>query len=253
MEDRNRKLKLSKKTILIIIERIMRRDALLQPYFEDGRIRVIGRPEDDYVSFKPGISGETRKFILDRIRTLRGTKPEEWNQEKFEKWEEREEMIREAEADEELAWYFKEGYLGIENNAEKCGVWINAELPEEEKRWVHKKLMAIWLGEEVDDDVAEKMTEVLSAQHEEEPSSTPELGEALRELVIEALREDEMIAEYIEAGLIKFNNDPKLKIWEIDRSVTPGELRVLHNQGIYVLTNRFGIDPDIYFQSKQSK
>jgi len=225
---------------------------LLQPYFEDGSIRFVGRSEDDFVSFKPGIPGETRKFILDRIRTLRGAKPEEWDQEKYAKWEEREEMIREAESDEELAWYFKEGYLGIENIAEKCGVWINADLPEEEKRWVHKKLMAIWLGEEVDDDVAEKMTEVLSAQHEEEPSSTPELGEALRELVIEALREDEMIAEYIEAGLIKFNNDPKLKIWEIDRSVTPGELRVLHNQGIYVLTNRFGIDPDLYFQSKAS-
>jgi len=110
--------------------------------------------------------------------------------------------------------------------------------------------MEIWVGDEVDEDVAEEMARVLIAQHAEKPSSGLEVGEAVRELVTEALREDEMIAEYIEDGLIKFNTDPNRKIWEIDKSVPMGEVGILHNQGIYVLMNWFGIDPDHYFKSK---
>ena len=72
MKDRNGKMQLSKKTILMIMERIMKRDALLQPYFEDESIKVVDRPEEDYISFKTGVSGEIRKFVLERIRTLRG-------------------------------------------------------------------------------------------------------------------------------------------------------------------------------------
>ena len=243
MDYRNSKKQLPRKTILMIMERIMKRDALLQPYFEDGSIKVVDRPEEDFISFKPGAPGKIRKFVLDRIRTLRRARPEEWDIEKFAEWQKREEMIKVAEEDEVLAWYFKEGYLRIENTAGKGSVWMDDELPEEEKRRINKKIMEIWVGEEIDDDVAEEMAKVLIAQHAGKPSSGPEVGVAIRELVIEALREDEMIAEYIENGLIKLNTDPTRNIWEIDKSVSMGEVGILHNQGIYIMMNRFGINP----------
>ena len=249
IEEINEKMQLSRKTILLIMERIMRRDALLQPYFENGSIEAVDRPEDDYISFKSGVPGEVRKFVLDRIQTLRGAKPEEWDQEKYAAWQEREEMIKVAEGDETLAWYFKEGYLKIENAADECRVWMNDELPEDEKWWINKMIMQIWVGEEMDDEVAREMTEHLMAEDAEKSPVGPETEAAVRDLVIEALREDEMIAEYIEAGLIKFNTDPAKNIWEIDKSVSMGEVGVLHNMGIYVLINQFGIDPDQYFKN----
>ena len=127
---------------------------------------------------------------------------------------------------------------------------MNDELPEDEKCWINKMIMQIWVGEEMDVEVAREMTKHLMAKDAEKPPGGPETEAAVRDLVIEALREDEMIAEYIEAGLIKFNTDPAKNIWEIDKSVPMGEVGVLHNMGIYVLINRFGIDPDRYFKSK---
>lgn len=245
-------MQLSEKTTLMIMERIMKRDALLQPYFEDGIIQISDRPEEGEISFRPGVSAEIRKFILDRIRILRGAKPEEWDREKYEKWQEREEMIKNAESDEYLAWYFKEGYLKIEKAAEECGMWLDDKLPEEEKSKIQKKVMEIWVGEEVDDEVLE-MARNLMAEDYIRPPAGLGTDAAVRDLVIEALREDEMISEYIEAGLIKLNTDPTLDIWEIDKSVSMGEVEVLHNMGIYVLINQFGIDPDSYFQSKPSE
>ena len=250
MEDKNNKMQLPRKTILMIMERIMKRDALLQPYFEDGSIKVVDRPEEEYISFKSGMPGEGRKFVLDRIRTLRRNRPEEWDQEKYAAWQEREEMIKVAEGDEALAWYFKEGYLKIENSAEECQVWMNDELPEDEKWWINQMIMQIWVGEEMDVEVAREMSKHLMTGQAEKSPVGPETEAAVRDLVIEALREDEMIAEYIEAGLIKFNTDPAKNIWEIDKSVPMGEVGVLHNMGIYVLINQLRIDPDQYFKSK---
>jgi hypothetical protein len=126
---------------------------------------------------------------------------------------------------------------------------MDDELPKEEKLKIHKKIMEIWVGEEVDE-VVMAMARILMAKDDVKPPPGPGTEAAVRDLVIEALREDELIAEYIEAGLIKLNTDPTRDIWEIDKSVSMGEVGILHNQGIYVLINRFGIDPDHYFKSK---
>ena len=249
MNDKKENLRLSSETVLMIIGRVMKRDALLHPYFEDGSIEITDNQEEDYISFREGVSGETRKFVLDRVRTIRGLKPEEWDEEKYANWEEREKMIRAAEEKEELAWYFKERYIGITNDAETCKVWIDTDLPAEEIRWLNKKILEIWIGEEMDDDVAEKLTKALVEEHTGKDQSRPETKAAIRDLAIEALREDEMIAEYIEKGLIKFNTDPTKKIWEIDNSLTPEEIGFIHNLGIFVMINRFGIDPDKYFKT----
>jgi len=53
----------------------------------------------------------------------------------------------------------------------------------------------------------------------------------------------------LKRDLIKFNTDPTKKIWEIDNSLTPEEIGFIHDLGIYVMINRFGIDPDKYFKT----
>ncbi len=100
------------------------------------------------------------------------------------------------------------------------------------------------------DEVIMAMARTIMARGNERPPHGPGTESAIRDLGIEALREEEMIAEYIKDGLIKFNTDPSRKVWEIDKSVPMGEVGLLHDMGIYVLINRFGIDPDQYFKSK---
>ncbi len=232
---------LPRKTVLLVIERVLRRDALLQPYFEDGVIRVIDRPDEGYIDFKPGTPGKTREFVLERVRTLRGARPEEWDTEKVAKWTEREEMIREAQENETLAWYLREGYLKLENTAESCAVWVNDELPEEEKQTINKLLMEIWTGEEMDDEVAGEMAERLKEMSPRPLSRDPVLGGAIRDLMLETFREDELIGGYVEKGLIRLNSDPSLKVWELSDLLSLEDKKIIYDRGISIARKRFGL------------
>ncbi len=126
--------------IATVVERVLRRDPLLLPYFEDGVFKMVDRPEDDFMWFDSALSPTTRDFILARVRAVLQQKPEEGDEAARWLWEEREKIRKQLENDPELFPYFLAGTLLIQNAADGFKIEIDPDLPDEEAEKLNERM-----------------------------------------------------------------------------------------------------------------
>ena len=136
-------IKITDQYLVEIIERTLRDDPLLLPYFEDGSLKLVDKPEDDFLWFKPGISPETKEFILERIQIALGDKPQESDEEGRRVWERREVLKKRLEEDEELFPFVLAKALSFWNTADNFKIEIDPSVPDEEAKKLIKRIRQV--------------------------------------------------------------------------------------------------------------
>lgn len=129
--------------IVTVVERVLRRDPLLHPYFEDGVFRLIDKPDDDFMWFKTGISDGVRSFILERVQIVLGEKPEAGDEAARWLWEEREKVRKQLETDPELFPYILAETLTIRNSADGFKIEIDPAVPDDEAAELNSRIAEV--------------------------------------------------------------------------------------------------------------
>ncbi len=143
MNSEERESKEANRFFVSVVERVLRRDPLLLPYFEDGLFKLIDKPDDDFMWFKPGISPGIRAFILERVQIVLGNKPEEGDEEASWLWEEREKVKGRLENDQELFPYILTEALMIRNSADGFKIEIDPDIPDDEAMGIIARIREI--------------------------------------------------------------------------------------------------------------
>lgn len=143
MKSQEKNTENSDQYLVEIIERALKDDPLLLPYFEDGSFKLVDKPEDDFLWFKPGISPKTKEFILERIQIALGDKPEESDEEERRKWERREAIKKRLEKDEELFPFVLAKALSFRNTADNFKIEMDPSVPDQEAKKLIKRIRQV--------------------------------------------------------------------------------------------------------------
>ena len=117
---------------ITVVERVLRSDPLLLPYFEDGVFKLVDSPNDEFMWFKSDISSEIQEFISDRVEEVLGEKPGEGDEDAIWLWEEREKVKKQLEHDQDIFPYIYSGALVIRNSVDGFKIDIATDLPDDE-------------------------------------------------------------------------------------------------------------------------
>lgn len=126
-----------------VVERILRRDPLLLPYFEDGVFKLVDNPDDEFMSFKPGIAPEVQAFIKERVEAVLGENPGNGDQDAIWLWQEREKVKKQLEVDQILLPYFITEDLVIKNSVDGFKIEIADRLPDEDAARLNKRIREV--------------------------------------------------------------------------------------------------------------
>ncbi|MEA1926811.1 MAG: hypothetical protein U9N73_01285 [Candidatus Auribacterota bacterium] len=126
-----------------VVERVLRSDPLLLPYFEDGLFKLIDKPEDEFMWFKPGISPDIQEFILDRLEEVLGENPGEADEDANWLWKEREKVKDQLENDPVIFPYIITEALLIRNSVDGFKIEIATDLPDEEAAILNNRIQEI--------------------------------------------------------------------------------------------------------------
>ncbi len=132
MNQEEREYREENRYFVAVVERVLRRDPLLLPYFEDSVFKLVDKPVDEFMWFKPGITPAIREFILERVEEVLGEKPGEGDEDANWLWEEREKVKRELENDQEIFPYILSEALIIRNSVDGFKIEIATDLPDDE-------------------------------------------------------------------------------------------------------------------------
>jgi hypothetical protein len=143
MNQEEREYREENRYFVAVVERVLRRDPLLLPYFEDGVFKLVDNPSDEFMWFKPGITPEIREFILERVEEVLGQKPGEGDEDANWLWEEREKVKRQLENDQELFPYILSEALVIRNSVDGFKIDIATDLPDDEARILNNRIHEI--------------------------------------------------------------------------------------------------------------
>jgi hypothetical protein len=143
MHPETREFREENRFLASVAERVLRADPLLQPYFEDGVFGMTDRPEEEFMSFDPALSDQTRQFIRERVREVLSQKPPPGDEAAEWLWEEREKVRRELETDPELFPVILAGTLAIQNSAEGFKIEIDPGVPDDEAASLNDRLTQV--------------------------------------------------------------------------------------------------------------
>lgn len=132
MNPEEREYKEENRYFIAVVERLLRRDPLLLPYFEDGIFNLVDNPKDEFMWFKSGISPGIQEFIMDRVEVVLGEKPGEGDEDAIWLWKERERVKEHLENDHELFPYILSEALVIRNSVDGFKIEIATDLPDDE-------------------------------------------------------------------------------------------------------------------------
>ena len=132
MNQEEREYREENRYFVTVVERVLRRDPLLLPYFEDGIFKLIDDPGNEFMWFKPGITPVIREFILERVEVVLGENPGEEDEDAIWLWGERERVKKRLEDDQELSPYIFSEALVIRNSVDGFKIDIDTDLTDNE-------------------------------------------------------------------------------------------------------------------------
>lgn len=109
------------------LERLLKADPLLSPYFEKGVLRIIDEPGADPVWIDSTLEEEVLAFIKGRVMAILLDMGDEALEASVKRSDEREEMINILLADEVLRPYFEDGSISISNRPDTGLMSIRAD------------------------------------------------------------------------------------------------------------------------------
>jgi len=143
MNKEEREYREENRYFVTVVERVLRRDPLLLPYFEDGVFKLVDSPDDDFMWFKPDITSGIREFILNRVEEVLGEKPGEGDEDAIWLWEEREKVKKQLENDQDIFPYIYSGALVLRNSVDGFKIDIATDLPDAEAGMLNNRIHEI--------------------------------------------------------------------------------------------------------------
>lgn len=115
MESRDKGSKLPRDEFLVKLERMLRSDTLLMPYFDKGYIHILDKPGMDPIWIDFTLKEEIQASIKRRLMAVLLGKGDEFQAEAIRKSDERDEMEKVLRADEVLRPYFEDDSISMTN------------------------------------------------------------------------------------------------------------------------------------------
>lgn len=140
-----KKLEKYNREFLEKLEKMLRGDPLLRPHFENGDIHILGidKAGDDPIWIDFTLKEDIQKFIKSQVNAILFGMRDQLQEQSIRDWDERVEMIRVLEADEELWPYFESEKISWTNYPDKAVFEIEFFLPSAEIFFILRRTMDV--------------------------------------------------------------------------------------------------------------